>query len=156
MQSNFFKIIRIHFVIRVNDFIAIEIIVLIFDVIARNIFLFMIDKLTNRNQFINIVKKNRYLFQQLLNFVVVVANLNFKFRSITFAKRKFVIFVQSIENKLNHENHMQVISKFQKIQKYTNDQRRSNVHITFHYETVMNEYEMFSNVNVLMRKNKHK
>ena len=99
----------------------------------------------------NIIKKERHLFQQLLKFAVVAANLNLRFRSTT--SRRSVdlsnFIVQLIENEFKTINS-------QKVNLYTNDQRRLNFHTAFHYEISMKEYEMSSNVNVLMKENKHR
>ena len=155
LQSNFFNVIRTHFTFfRSNIFIAVEIIVSTFASIARSISLLMTDELTNREQLMNIVKNDRYQFQQFLKFAAAVANSNFRFRSITSKRRKSMISAQSVEN----ESELKIlsISMFQKTQEYVNDQRRSNVHIAIHYETTMKEYEMSSNVNVLINENKHR
>ena len=44
----------------------------------------------------------------------------------------------------------------QKTQKYTNNQKRFNVHIALHYEFMMREYNMPNNVNVFIDEDKHK
>ena len=155
LQSNFFNVIRIHFAFfRSNIFIAVEIIVSTFAFIAKSISLFMTDELTNRKQLMNIVKNDKYQFQQFLKFAAAVANSNFKFRSVTSKRRKSMISAQSVEN----ESELKIlsISMSQKTQEYVNDQRRLNVHIAIHYEITMKEYEMSSNVNVLINENKHR
>ena len=111
----------------------------------------MTDKLRHKDQFMNIIKKKRHLFQQLLKFAIVAANLNLRFRSAT--SRKSVDFSNFIAQSI--ENESKTINS-QKVNLYTNDQRRSNFHTVFHYEISIKEYEMSSNVNVLMKKNKHK
>ena len=44
----------------------------------------------------------------------------------------------------------------QKAQEFKNDQRRPNVHVAVHYEAVMQEYGMPSNLNVLIGEDEHR
>jgi len=47
-------------------------------------------------------------------------------------------------------------SETSKTQIYRKNQKRLNMHIAMHHETAMTEFDMFSNINVLIDKNKHK
>ncbi len=53
----------------------------------------------------------------------------------------------------DNDNHIAI---FKKEQKYENLQKCLNVHIELHLQKITQKYEMTSNCNVLINKNKHK
>lgn len=110
----------------------------------------MTDKLEERAQFLDIIKKARRKFQMLLDVAINVASTNFRSRSATSVQRNSQSersTISSIEDESK---------KILKSQDYCNDQKRSNMHMIIHYETMMTEYDMLSNINVLVEKNKHR
>jgi len=136
--------------VNVNDFITIEIIIRIFELMTKSTSLLMTDKLEERAQFLDIIKKARRKFQMLLDVAINVASTNFRSRSATSVQRNSQSersTISSIEDELK---------KILKSQDYCNDQKRSNMHMIIHYETMMTEYDMLSNINVLVEKNKHR
>ena len=100
------------------------------------------------------IKNAKIYVQQLLDIVVFVANTNSRSRSTISARRKSVKFVLSSIEKI--QSSMRSEKLFQKTTKFANDKARLNIHTTLHYEISMNEYEMSSNVNVLINENKHR
>jgi len=136
--------------VNVNDFITIEIIIRIFELMTKSTSLLMTDKLEERAQFLDIIKKARRKFQMLLDVAINVASTNFRSRSATSVQRNSQSersTISSIEDESK---------KILKSQDYCNDQKRSNMHMIIHYETMMTEYDMLSNINVLVEKNKHR
>ena len=136
--------------VNVNDFITIEIIIRIFELMTKSTSLLMTDKLEERAQFLDIIKKARRKFQMLLDVAINVASTNFRSRSATSVQRNSQSersTISSIEDESK---------KILKSQDYCNDQKRSNMHMIIYYETMMTEYDMLSNINVLVEKNKHR
>ncbi len=136
--------------VNVNDFITIEIIIRIFELMTKSTSLLMTDKLEERAQFLDIIKKARRKFQMLLDVAINVASTNFRSRSATSVQRNSQSersTISSIEDESK---------KILKSQDYCNDQKRSNMHMIIHYETMTTEYDMLSNINVLVEKNKHR
>lgn len=45
--------------------------------------------------------------------------------------------------------------RFKRAKIYRNDQKRLNVHTVVHHDVIKNKYDLSSNYNVLIEKNKH-
>lgn len=150
LQSYYHVALQMYMTVNVNDFITIEIIIRIFELMTKSTSLLMTDKLEERAQFLDIIKKARRKFQMLLDVAINVASTNFRSRSATSVQRNSQSersTISSIEDESK---------KILKSQDYCNDQKRSNMHMIIHYETMTTEYDMLSNINVLVEKNKHR
>lgn len=55
---------------------------------------------------------------------------------------------------INNKEERKIMTQIMK--KYFNDRKRFNVHTAIHYKIMMHEYEMSSNCNVLIEKDKHR
>ena len=130
-----------------SGFIATEIIVRIFAIIARSTSMLMTNISIDRVKFSRVVKEARSGFQVLLQVVAFAANINSKFRSAI-----SVLQSSEIENSVM----AQFINMTKKYQEFMNDRKRSNVHIAIHYEIFMTEFGLSCNCNVLMGEDKHR
>lgn len=114
----------------------------------------MSDNFIERDFFTQQIKNAKVHVQQLLDIVVFVANTNSKSKSTTSIRRKSMKSMLSFIERFQSSMRSEKLS--QKITKFANDKARLNIHTTVHYEVFMNEYEMSSNVNVLINEDKHK
>ncbi len=150
LQLYYHFIIQIQVKANTDDFITIKIIIWIFELIVKSTSFLMTDKLEEKAQFLNIIKKVRLNFQQLLDVVINAASMNSRSRSATSVQWNSQfneVAIELIEDDLRSTS---------KIMKYINDKKRSNVHTMLHYETTMIKYDMLSNINILVEENKHK
>ena len=148
----------------------------VFALIAKSTSLLMTDNLTQRAQFDETIKSGRQHYQSLLQIAAVAANQNPRSRSVTPSaagpSRTGSIEPPSRQastepepNNLLPRSEVQCEQQgedeenakvSQKAQIYRNDQRRPNMHVAVHYEAVMLEYGMPSNLNVLIGEDKHR
>ena len=165
IQPYYLSAVRTHLAQHPSDFTATEFITRVFAFAARSTSLLMTDELKERAQLITIVKRARSHFQILLSFAAVAANNNPRSRSATPLRRGSVeptnmILLPSVEDEAGDETQSSDLPKkarvSQKAQEFTNDQRRPNMHVAIHYEAVMQEYGMPSNLNVLIGEDKHR
>ena len=154
IQSHYFDATRAHCRSYFLFFIATEFIIKIYVFVVKFTNLLMSNNLIERNFFMQQIKNAKIHVQQLLDIAIFVANTNSKSRStISTRKKSMKLVLSSIER---IQSSMRNEKLFQKITKFANDKIRLNIHTTLHYEISMNEYEMSSNVNVLINENKHK
>lgn len=152
LQSFYLNSVRAYLRSNSSVFIATEMITRTFALVAKFTFLLMTDNLIERDFFVHQIKSARWHFQQLLDFAAFAANVNSRSRSATSVR------AESIDSVLSSvENRAITTSKLsQKTQEFKNDQYCLNIHVVIHYETAMIEYEMFSNLNILIDENKHR
>lgn len=117
----------------------------------------MTDKLKKRDSLMTHVKNGRRHFQQLLDLATSAVDFNPRSRSVTPARRSAspstVLSTIEDDNAFEGQARPKVS---QKGTEFSNDQKRPNIHAALHYEAVMKEYGMPSNVNVLIGKDKHR
>ena len=141
-----------------EGFTATEVIVRVFAAIVRSTSPLMANSLKKRGDFDKKIKKDREGFQILLAVAAIAANENPRSRSATPVRQQAGSVIPSIEDRSESQSRMIIpnVRVTQKAQEYLNDQRRPNLHTTFHYEATMMEYDMPSNINVLIGEDKHR
>lgn len=161
VQSLFLHAVVTHLRSNSSLFIATELIIKTFALVAKSTLLLMMNNLIERDFLIQHIKTARSHFQLLFNFAASVANENSRSHSVTSA----CIQKDSVESILSSteyiESQMSQLQKsiarlLKKTQKFTNDQCRLNIHTALHYETTMKKFDMSSNVNVLIDEDKHR
>ena len=145
MQSEFSS--RIKRVFSNFRFSVVDTIVISFAAIAKFNVLLMTDQVSNedKSNLLIFIKRARILFQSLLKTVAIFFSLNSRSRS-AISTASIFDSLKSVEKE----------SVNKKILKYRQDKKRSNVHIDFHYENMMNHYDLTTHCNVLMKENKHR
>ena len=144
-----------------NLFTAPEAVIRVFSSVAKSTCLLMADELKDRDQLLNVVKKARREFQDLLGVAANAAISNPRSRSTTPMRS----VISSIEGETDSQSPMfpsnaqtqkSKDAQTQKSKEYLNDQKRPNIHTALHYEATMTEFGMPSNVNVLIGEDKHR
>lgn len=117
MQSYYHDALQMYMTVNVNDFITIEIIIQIFKLMTKSTSLLMTDKLEEKAQFLDIIKKARRKFQMLLDVAINIASTNLRSRSATSIQRNSQSERSTISS-IQDES-----KKISKSQDYCNDQK---------------------------------
>lgn len=147
---------------------VINIIVKCFAAMTMSNNVLMIDDLTkNRQHFGVFVRNFRQQYQQLLIVAAFAFDANSRSRFKTFVEKNFnsISFSQQINwieslTLTQRQIQLTVVDNTEKwsicVNQYRNDTKRSNVHAGVHFERIIDEYDFFSNCNVLIDENKHR
>ena len=169
MRDAFLSALRAH--LMRNDGVTVTgTIVRTFASVARSTSLLMTDELKERDQLMSTIKRARSEYQTLLTLAADATKINPRSRSMTPVRQRSKRGEKQRGRESEQNSVLPIVEGSQtqsqvnttpaeilvKVREYENDQKRPNVHTALHYETVMMEYAMPSNINVLIGEDKHR